>query len=213
MATIAITSFVNSISEDEAVQRLTQALESFHKSVRFFIGTKVQEPTTIQITSEWPATQSLADLRVSAAFQAFENAIYSAAPSEVTTITAWLDVSPFASRHSPLVEFVKTDFPAAEMTPALEERVKSDFARFEAIYRKRGAPEVLGEGELAIGWTEEQDGIRAFLVIRGWTGMDRFDEAVDSGPFKEGIPILMGWGKPFSLWHVKSSVVSQNLVA
>ena len=60
-----------------------------------------------------------------------------------------------------------------------------------------------GEVGLATGWTEEHDGVRGFLVVRGWMGMDRFEEAVGTEVWREGIPILLGWGKPFELWHVE----------
>lgn len=60
-------------------------------------------------------------------------------------------------------------------------------------------PEDVGELGLATGWAEEKDGVRAFVVVRGWTGMERFREAVESEEFKGSIGIVMGWGVSFEL--------------
>ena len=211
MTVTAITSFTTSTPVDEAVQKLTQALQSSNSNTRFVIGTKIQDPSTIQITSEWPTVDSPADLQASPAFQSFTEATKSSTSSPLTTILAHLNTSPFKAGHPPIIEFVKTDFPAAELTPEFQESINSDFARFEAIYRKRGTQEETGEVGLATGWTEEQDGVRGFFVVRGWTGMERFEEAVGTEVWKEGIPILLGWGRPFSLWHIERRVVGEGL--
>jgi hypothetical protein len=61
----------------------------------------------------------------------------------------------------------------------------------------------VGETVLATGWTEEYAGangqVKAWLVVRGWESMEQFQEAVGSEEFKEGSPILFGWGAPFEL--------------
>jgi hypothetical protein len=211
MTVTAITSFTTSTPIDETVHKLTQTLQSSNSNTRFVIGTKIQEPSTIQITSEWPTVKSPADLQASSAYQSFTEAIQSSTSSPLTTTIAHLDTSPFKAGHPPIVEFVKTDFPTAEVTPELQERINSDFARFESIYRKRGTQEETGEVGLATGWTEEQDGVTGFFVVRGWTGMGKFEEALGTEVWKEGIPILLGWGKPFSLWHVERKVVNEGL--
>lgn len=64
---------------------------------------------------------------------------------------------------------------------------------------------------MATGWAEEKDGVSAFVVVRGWSEMRRFEESLRTEEFKEGIPILMEWGVPFELWHVERRAGGEGL--
>ncbi|KAF2632892.1 hypothetical protein BU25DRAFT_406198 [Macroventuria anomochaeta] len=210
MAVIAIISFTAFAATDTTVETLNQTLKASDGTTRFVIGSKVQEPNTIQITSEWPSIRCPTDLTTSPAFVSFTDAIRSATSSTLTTILTTLDKSPFANGAAPIVEYVKSDFLAKDVTPDFERNIEDDFARFETIYRKRGTIKETGEVGLATGWVEEQDGMRSFLVVRGWTAMERFEESLQTEVFKECIPILMSWSAPFKMWHVERKVVSEG---
>lgn len=210
MAVIVIISFTTSSPTDRALSKLSQGLQIPDERSQFVIGTKAQDPSTIQITSEWPSIQAPSDLTNSPAYQAFVEKISSFISSPLAITVAVLDKSIFATGSPPLIEYVHSSFPSSS-TPEFRSKIEEDFARFEAIYRRRGASDDVGETGLAIGWAEEKDGFTGFVVVRGWTSMDRFEESVQSEEFKEGIPILMGWGAPFELWHVERKGGSEGL--
>lgn len=213
MAVTSIVSFTASAPVEETIQKLTQALEPFKGTSFFVVGTVIQEPSIIQITSEWLSFNSPADLSTSPTFQSFTNAIKDfASLSKMKIIFATFEKSPFASGTASIVEYVKTDFPAFSTVPSFQKQIEVDFARFESIYRNRGTAEETGEVGLTIGWTEEQDDVRSFMVMRGWKSMERFQESVETEIFKECIPILLGWNMPFNLVSqvLQLSVVSAN---
>ena len=205
MAVTAIPSFNAFSPTRTTIEKLTQTFKSSNEVTSFVIGTKVQEPGTIQITSEWPYFQAPSALSTSPNFQSFTNTMRSVATSPLTITLTDLDSFPFADGALPIVDFVETDFPAAYFTPELQERVKADFAKFGKIYRKRGKPQEMWEVGLATGWTEEQNGVRGFLLLRRWTAMEKFEEVIKTEAFQEGTTILMGWSKPFSLLSVGSN--------
>ncbi|KAF3045681.1 hypothetical protein E8E12_011186 [Didymella heteroderae] len=210
MVIMTITSFATSLPTDSTISQLGKAINILSSHPQFTIGTKVQDPTTIQITAEWPSIQSPSDLITSSAYQAFTTAISGLASSHLETAVVKLNKSIFAAGNPPLIEFVKSDFPSSSI-PELQTKIEDDFARFEAIYCRRGSLDERGEIGLATGWAEEKDGVRAFVVVRGWREMQRFEKSLQSEEFKEGIPILMGWGIPFELWHVDEKVGSEVL--
>jgi hypothetical protein len=209
MVVTTIISFTTSVPTDNTISQLNKALHASPSHPQFTAGTKVQDPTTIQITAEWPSVQAPSDLTTSTSFHAFEKAISDIAPSFKTTIVN-LNDSVFVAHSPPLVEFVHCSFPASS-EPDFQAKIEDDFARFESIFRRRGSQEKVGDIGLATGWAEEKDGVRAFVVVRGWSGMSRFEDAVQSEEFKEGIPILMAWGVPFELWHVERKAGSEGL--
>ncbi|KAJ4383936.1 hypothetical protein N0V86_000779 [Didymella sp. IMI 355093] len=209
MVVTAIHSFTASALTD-TTEQLSKAVNTIAEHPQFVIGTKVQDPTTIQITSEWPLIQAPSDLTDSTSFQAFNNTISSIASSPLTIIVASLDKSIFAAGTPPLIEFVHCSFPGSS-SPEFRSKIDGDFARFESILRRRGAPEELGELGLATGWAEEKDGVRGFVVVRGWAEMEKFEEAVQTEEFKEAIPILMGWDVPFELWHIEKKSGGEGL--
>lgn len=57
----------------------------------------------------------------------------------------------------------------------------------------------MGEGELATGWTEERDGVRGFMVTRGWVDMRSFERALEREELKEAVQIVRGWGREVDL--------------
>lgn len=199
MPITTIITFNTSSPTDATIDKLNQALNQSHEAPPFVIGSQVQEPSIIQITSEWSSFSAFDALATSPAFQSFTKAIRGIVNSPLTTILARLDGSKFEDGAPPFVEFVKTDFPATQFTSTFQTRIENDFASFETIYRKRGSPKETGEMGLKTGWTEEQDGERSFVVARGWESMRAFEQAVQSEEFKEAIPILMGWGAAFKL--------------
>jgi hypothetical protein len=192
MAVTALITIAPSPSVDTTIRELQTILES--STTRFIIGTHVQDPTTIQITSEWPSH--------------FANSHLPRLNAYSPTITlANLSQSPFPNTPPPVVEYVKIDFPATSCTPAFQAGIEADFARFEEILRKRGSMQACGEVFLTTGWTVGAEGkegegegeIKSFVVVRGWEGMQRFEEAVSTEEFREAVPILMGWGAPYKL--------------
>jgi hypothetical protein len=189
MALTAIITLTPSSSVDNTIRELQTILDS--SATRFVIGTHVQDPTTIQLTCEWP-----------------ENAAKSLLPHfnafSPTITLANLSQSPFPSLPPPVIEYVKTDFPAPSCTPAFQSSIEADFARFEDILRKRGSMQACGEVFLTTGWTTDAHGkegeeTNSFMVVRGWEGMQRFEEAVSTKEFGEAVPILLGWGVPYKL--------------
>ncbi|KAJ4334274.1 hypothetical protein N0V95_009212 [Ascochyta clinopodiicola] len=219
MAVTAIISLTASAPTAITIERLMVALKPFSGFACFIVGTKVQEPTTIQITSEWPRFHTAAELSSSTEFKSFTEAIRALVPFPITIILTSLDASLFADSAPPLVEYVKTDFPAELATPDLQKQVEEDFARFERIYRKRGTASEVGEIGLSVGWAEElvlrasdkaEGRVKSFLVIRGWEDMSRFEESVHTELFKECIPILLSWGAPFDLWHIERKAVIKS---
>ncbi|KAH7396996.1 hypothetical protein DE146DRAFT_62308 [Phaeosphaeria sp. MPI-PUGE-AT-0046c] len=209
MAIITITSLATSGTTASKIQELEKILSSF--SVRFVIGTKVQDPNTIQITSEWSKATSFSELASFPDFASFQSQMHDLG---ATTFSANMDHSPFENGSAPLIEYVKSDFPASS-TRDFKMQIETGFARFETLYRKRGDFQSTGEVFLSVGWTEEhlkgQDKITSFLVVRGWVDMSRFEESIQTEVFKEAIPILMGWGAPFDLYHVERKAGREGL--
>jgi hypothetical protein len=199
MAVTAIICFNTSAPVDSTITNLVQALKTLDDTTKFVIGIKVQDSTAIQITSEWSCFHSAAATSSSLAFRSFTEIACRFASSPPSIILASLDQSPFAHSTPPIMEYVKSDFPAETVTPEFQKSIEDDFERFERLYRNRGTQDETGEIGLATGWAEEQDGVKSFLVLRGWIGMRSFEEAVGSDAFKECIPILMGWKVPFNL--------------
>jgi hypothetical protein len=192
MAVIAIISLSSSEPINTTLSKLEKLLKA--SDSRFTIGTKVQDPDTVQITTEWPTIDSTSALKLSSAFKSLLSSLTLYNP---TTIFATLDESP---EPAPLIEYVKVDLSLS----VDEKKLESDFARFEAIYRTRGTMHETGEVSLSHGWSEEyEDGkgekIKSWIVARGWRDMKFFEEAIASEEFKECVPILMGWDAPFAL--------------
>ncbi|OAL06299.1 hypothetical protein IQ06DRAFT_77689 [Phaeosphaeriaceae sp. SRC1lsM3a] len=201
MAIIAITTLAASGNTALDIAELEKILSS--SSARFVFGTKVQDRNIIQITSEWSNATSANELASSPEYESFYHQMQQLG---ATTILATMDHSPFINGSAPLIEYVKSDFPASS-APAFKAQIEADFARFESLYRKRGDLVSTGEVFLSAGWTEEQtkgdDKVTSWLVVRGWNNMERFEESIQTEVFKEAIPILMGWGAPFELYHVE----------
>jgi hypothetical protein len=204
MAVIALITLTPSSPVDTTLLILQNHLQA--SGARFSIGTKISEPNTIQITTEWSLIQSASALSSSPTFKSLLDSISSADYSP-TTIVATLDKSPFLPTTAPIIEWVKVDAPSP-LSAEKQKQMEDDFARFESIYRKRGAMSSVGEVSLSVGWSEDhlitdKDGkegmVKSWIVARGWQDMKFFEEAVKSEEFKECIPILMGWGLPFDL--------------
>jgi hypothetical protein len=161
-------------------------------STLYVIGTHVQDPTTLQITAEWPSTSSN--------LPSWQQNISRLVPS-VTLVL--LNHSSFLRAPPPFVEYVKLDFPESSTNLRFEEGIENDFARFEEIVRRRGKMEDFGEVFLTTGWTrgfrdEKGNCFNSFVMMRGWETMEKFREAA-AAEAKEAAPILMGWGTPFEL--------------
>jgi hypothetical protein len=237
MAVTSIISVSAVAPVDDTVQKLSQVLKASNVPTRFVVGTKVQEPSVIQVTSEWTDVKSSRELETSKAFSSFTTTIRNSGiaiggTSSIIVAVAQFDRSPFADGSTPFVEHVQIDFPVSSVTPAYQAEIEADFARFEKLFRKRGDASSNGEGVLATGWAEELisvhegskgEKVKPFVVTRGWQSMEDFERAVQSEEFKEGAPILMGWGAPFNLvsfgavrsdlanelqWHVERKVAS-----
>jgi hypothetical protein len=176
MVVTTIISFTTSAPTDDTISELNKVFNASSSRSQFTIGTKVQNPTVVQITAEWPSAQAPSELSTNQAYQDFSNTIQGIASSPITTTVVNLSTSIFTPRQPPLTEF----------------------------FRRRGNPEACGEMGLATGWAEEVNGVAAFVVVRGWREMRRFEESLSSEEFREGGPILMGWGVPFELWHVET---------
>jgi hypothetical protein len=192
MTVIALTTLTSSSSIDTTITKLEALFTP--TNAHFTIGTKVQDPNVIQITTQWPSIPSTSDLASSPLFQSLLDILR---PYNPITIYATQDkfLNP-----GPVTEYVKTDFPLG----VDEEKIEADFARFEAIYRTRGTMEEVGEVSLSTGWSKEYENdagekVKSLIVARGWREMKFFEEAVASETFKECIPILIGWGAPFEL--------------
>lgn len=200
MTIVALITLNPTESSHTILPNLQNHLQASH--ARFIIGTKVSRPTTVQVTTEWPSVQSTSALQSSPAFTALL-AFLTEAQYSPTTVTATLSASPFSPTTAPILEWVKTDFPSP-LSAEKQKGIEDDFARFETIYRKQGTMEDVGEVSLSHGWSEEhKDGngekVKSWLVARGWKDMTCFVKAMESEAFKEGIPILLGWGAPFTL--------------
>ena len=213
-AIISITTSPQSPPPEQLIHLLTQALKPFSRTIPLSIGTRTQDPNTIQITGSWPFDTTAA-LASSADFLDFKKAIESstdAITSGSTTFTALeahsSTATPFRLTAPPLIEWVKTSFPARTASPEFKETIEKDFARFEDIYRNSARGSISpGEMGLATGWTEERDGNIGFVVARGWRGMEHFDAACQTEAFERNIGILMGWGAEFELWHVQQEEI------
>jgi hypothetical protein len=204
MAVIALITLTASSPIDPILPTLQKHLKA--SGAQFSIGTKVSEPSVIQITTEWPLIPSASALSSSPIFKSLLDNI-SSAGYYPTTVFASLDKSPFQPSTAAIVEWVKTDAPSL-LSAEKQKQMENDFARFESIYRKRGVMSSVGEVSLSVGWSEDhlvtdKDGkegvVKSWIVVRGWQGMEFFEEAVKSEEFKECLPILMGWGLPFEL--------------
>ncbi|KAJ4982781.1 hypothetical protein SVAN01_11717 [Stagonosporopsis vannaccii] len=138
---------------------------------------------------------------MSSQYQAFTEIIQGTTTSNLTTTFLLLDTYLTLSNAATLslTEWVKIDLIASDTTLAFQTRFESDFAQSEAIFRQCGLPHDLGEGGLPVGWAEEHEGVRSFMVSREWEKMSDFEHAVETKSFKEGVGILIGWGVPFNL--------------
>ncbi|EMD64516.1 hypothetical protein COCSADRAFT_26657 [Bipolaris sorokiniana ND90Pr] len=108
---------------------------------------------------------------------------------------------------SPLIEFVKISFPAARATPDFRGSIERDFRVFD----EKCVAVARGNGGVAFGWgvdEEEQEGVEGgmavgFFVLRGWEGMEYFEQLVGTSEFKGAIEGLKGWGAPMNMWFVQ----------
>jgi hypothetical protein len=218
MAVIALITLTTSSLIDTILPTILNHLKT--STAHFTIGTKLSEPTTIQITTEWPLVHSASALSSFPNFKSLLDNI-SLAGYSPTTVVVTLDKSPFQPTTAPIIEWVRTDAPSSLPTEK-QKRIEDDFARFESIYRKRGAISSVGEFSLSVGWSEDhfatdEDGkesmVKSWIVARGWQDMKFFEEAVKSEEFKECIPILIGWRLPFELVSVSEYMMGVREVS
>jgi hypothetical protein len=218
MAVIALITLTTTSPIDTILPTLQNHLKG--STAHFSIGTKLYEPTSVQITTEWPLIHSASALSSFPNFKSLLDNI-SLAGYSPTTVVVTLDKSPFQPTTAPIIEWVKTDAPSS-LSAEKQKRIEDDFARFESIYRKRGAMSSVGEVSLSVGWSEDhlatdKDGkegmVKSWIVARGWRDMKFFEEAVKSETFKECIPILMGWGLPFELVSVSDYMLGVREVS
>ncbi|KAH4923604.1 hypothetical protein HBI79_169700 [Parastagonospora nodorum] len=204
MLVIALISLPPSSTVDVTIAHLEILLKA--TNTPFTIGTKVQDPSIIQITTQYPSLPSTSALSSHPPYTSLVSSLTPYNPS-ITTVTLDTSILP-----APLVEFVKSDFPTP-LSPSRQAQIESDFARFESLYRGRGSMADVGEISLSMGWSEPHPNaqgvaVKSWVVARGWQGMPFFEKAVASEEFKGCIGILMGWGAEFELWHVGTKVAA-----
>lgn len=195
MATVRVSQFnVPTTTNTQAFNnKVSDHLTQFHDSSTFALGTQIQNPSIIQLTSQGSGAEIL-------------QTAHSLLGEPQRTFTITLNKPIFgpsnAPAQGPILEFVQSWFPVSRLTPDFMSTIEEDFERFHASFR-RTAVERLGT---AYGWSEEVDHneiggekARAFAVLVGWWKMSDFEESISRDGFKEGLPILMAWGAPVEL--------------
>lgn len=101
---------------------------------------------------------------------------------------------PGGPAEAPLVEFAHNQFPVSRVTPEFKARVKSDFQKFDDLFKTTAHG---GENWVA-DWVPGQrpvDGqlTESFLVIRGYNTFEQYTASIQEQGFKDGLPILLEW--------------------
>jgi hypothetical protein len=191
---------------DDKIQKAVQALKGVKTPQHFVLGTQVQDKGAIQITSEWASSQDYSTSESTTEYRSFINTLTTSCGKPQSTFNISLDKPAFgvdgpATAH--VVEYVQVYFPSSLVTPSFQQKISSDFSRFEEIFRRAAK----GDLGLAVGWVlEEQEHedveggmAKCFFVMRGWEGMSFFEESVRSDAYKEAVQILLGWNAPFRM--------------
>ncbi|KAK5079516.1 hypothetical protein LTR70_006508 [Exophiala xenobiotica] len=190
MAIINITHIEGSPSSiDKTIQKAVKSLQE-QAPRHLTIGTQIQDPSAVQITSEWASPNVDPSMG-----RSFHVALNRSA------------FGPDGPATANVVEFAQSYFSASRVTPEFQKQIEQDFLRFDEIC-SRGAEGDLG---LAFGWVQEEqqheevvgEEAKCFLVIRGWESMAHFERLVKHDAYKEAIPILFAWKVPFKMWHVE----------
>ncbi|EUC34336.1 hypothetical protein COCCADRAFT_35998 [Bipolaris zeicola 26-R-13] len=177
-------------------------LKQSKKPPNVSIGTHLQTPITLQLTSQHPDITS-------ATSPYLANILSTLGTPQKTYNLAFSHGTPIFSKNgamaSPLLEFVKVSFPAEQATPEFRRGIERDFEVFD----EKCVAVARGNGGVAFGWgvdeEEADEGGKAvgFFVVRGWEGMRCFEELVGTSDFKGAIEGLKGWGAPMEMWFVQ----------
>ena len=193
---------------DTASNTALSALKGPKAPQNFVLGTSISDKSTLQLTSEWhdPAAESTPEA------SDYRQTILQTlgTPKSMYHVSLHNDASAFSDggpMASALVEFVKIYFPSDKVDAAFQEKIEADFRRFDEICGRV----VRGNGGVGYGWVvEEQEHAeveggkcRCFFVARGWEGMQFFEEVLKTNEYKEAVQIVLGWGAPWEMWHVK----------
>lgn len=170
--------------------------ESLSSQTHFTIGTQISDSTILQLTASPPGGGHL-DLPC-LPFTLGRSELHLTTPFNNPLLTS------SGPATSPVTEYVQIFFPVSRLTPDFKSQIESDFDRFDALFNKDSFHP--GQGEVAYGWAEEEqshpdleEAAKCFVVARGWESIRDFEKATQSEGFREGGPILMGWGAPFNM--------------
>ncbi|EMD88589.1 hypothetical protein COCC4DRAFT_154811, partial [Bipolaris maydis ATCC 48331] len=185
------------------------ALKNTKTPPNYSLGTHLQAPNTLQLTSEHPDIHSATSSLTNTPY--LPNMLSTLSQPPKTTHIAFSHGVPIFSSQgamaSPLLEFVKVSFPAARATPDFRTGIEREFRVFD----EKCLAVARGNGGVAFGWgveEEEHEGgeggkVVGFFVVRGWEGMGCFEELVTMNEFKGAIEGLKGWGAPTEMWFVQ----------
>lgn len=187
----------------EAVQKPLRSLEAA-SSPETVIGTQVQDPNIILLTSE---ASNFED-------QPLFRAIKDLCGQPTSSYQVDLEESalgPGGAASAPYVEFVANYFPVSRLTPDFRAQVEADFAKFNGICKS------IAHGDLGLstGWSVDEvdhqdvtdEKTKVFLIMRGWRSMEDFENITKHEKFEsEAIPILLAWKAPFKMVSSVTSI-------
>ncbi|GAM43685.1 hypothetical protein TCE0_060r18696 [Talaromyces pinophilus] len=196
------------------IRNVAGALDGVKAPQHIVFGVKVQEKGIIQISSEWNDAQDDTNPTSTQDYSSFINRIRGSGSELQNVYHVTLNRTAFGTdgpATGNVVEYVLNYFPASRVTPEFQKQVEDDFLEFDEAYVKG----VRVDTSVAYGWVLEEQShedvkgekAKCFLVSRGWTSMDHFEQSVKTDAYKKAIPILLGWNAPWKMWHVEQKAI------
>lgn len=164
------------------------------------VGTAAKDKTEVQLTVEWDNTTDYSALQSSNTYKLFITHLHLACGKPHTILGTVVEKSVFESggpMESEVVEFAHNQFPISRVTPEFKLRVKTDFSKFDDIFKT----EALGGTSWVADWLPKEhhhedvkdEPTNSFLVIRGYDSMKQYEGSIQTEAFRKSLPILLAW--------------------
>lgn len=191
---------------ESLIRKVAGAFDGVKAPQHIVYGVKVQDKSTIQISSEWDDSQEDTSPISTRDHRSFINRVRESGGELQNVFHVTLNRSAFGANGPAtenVVEYVLNYFPASHVTPEFQRQVEKNFLKFDEVYVKG----VRVDTSVAYGWVLEEQShqdvkgekAKCFLVSRGWKTMDRFEQSLKTDAYKEAIPILLEWNAPWKM--------------
>lgn len=184
MVAVRISQFKAPTIDQDTKSKLLEQLKHAQDPSTFAIGTQIQDPSIVQLTSQGEGTETV---------QVAQGVLGDPFDTFVANLNRPVFGDSTARAKAPVMEFVQQIFSVSKVTPEFEKIFADDFERFFETFDRTALPN-MGNSH---GWSEEVDRAeikgekaKTFVVLIGWDQHSDFVESVSRDGFKEGLPIL-----------------------